>query len=65
MNKKYGLYIILGLIVGANFGILFAPVLENKALGIALGALGGVFVGWFVAAIIVERSKDKTKIDHQ
>jgi hypothetical protein len=65
MNKKIGLYIILGLIVGANFGIFFGPVLGNTSLAIALGALGSVFIGWFISAAVLENSKNKDKTNDQ
>lgn len=50
MNKKYALYIILGVIIGALFGVSFVPVIETDALGVLGGALAGGFVGWFIAA---------------
>lgn len=65
MNKKFGLYIILGLIVGANFGIFFGPALGNPSLSIALGALGGVFIGWFISVAVLEYSKNKDKTNDQ
>jgi hypothetical protein len=65
MNREFGLYIILGLIVGANFGIFFGPVLGNTPLAIALGALGGVFIGWFIAAAVLESTKGKDKTNDQ
>ena len=62
MNKKFGLYIVLGLIVGANFGIFFGPVVGNTSLAIALGALGGVFIGWFTSAMEKPSSADPCSI---
>ncbi|MBL8079923.1 MAG: hypothetical protein JNM55_18285 [Anaerolineales bacterium] len=54
MNKKFGLFILLGLFLGGTFGIFFAAPLENPLLGVAIGALGGVFIGWFIAAEFTE-----------
>lgn len=65
MNKKFGLYIIFGLIVGANFGIFFGPAIGNTSLAIALGAMGGVFIGWFVSAAVLENSRNRDKTDDQ
>ena len=66
MNKKYGLFLILGLIVGVDFGILLMPSLGNSPLVIGLGALGNVlFIVWFIAAILSQRSKDKVNINDQ
>ncbi len=50
MDKKFGLYIVLGAIIGALFGTAFMPVIENDGLAIFGGALAGVFIGWFIAA---------------
>ena len=65
MDKRLGLYIILGLILGAVFGIFFGPVVGNTALAMTLGALGGVFIAWFIAAAVIENSKGKSKTDDQ
>jgi hypothetical protein len=65
MNKKHGLYMILGLIVGADLGIFFGPALQNTPLAIVLGALGNLFGIWFLATLIVERSKAENKTDNQ
>ena len=65
MNKKFGLYIVLGLIIGGNFGIFLGPAMGNTPLAIALGALGGLFIGWFIAAAVLENSKGKDKTNDQ
>lgn len=57
MNKNFGILILLGMAVGAIFGVS----LGNAILGVALGALGGVFLGWFVAAAVQENEKNKGK----
>jgi uncharacterized protein YcfJ len=59
MNKKFGLFILLGLIVGGTFGTFFGPVLGNPLLGVGLGVLGGVFIGWFIAAAAMENKNIK------
>jgi hypothetical protein len=51
MNKKFGLFILLGLLLGGTFGIFFAAPLENPLLGVALHALA--FIGWFIAAAFI------------
>jgi hypothetical protein len=50
MDKKFGLFILLGLLIGGTFGIFFGAPLENPLLGVGVGALGGIFLGWFIAA---------------
>jgi len=54
MTKKFGLFILSGLLIGGIFGIFFAAPLENPLLGVGVGALGGVFLGWFIAAVFAE-----------
>lgn len=58
MNKKFAIYIVLGLFIGALFGVSFTPVIENDALGVLGGALAGGFVGWFIAAAVNARKQD-------
>jgi hypothetical protein len=65
MNKKYGLYMIFGLIIGADLGIFFGPAIGNTPLAIVLGALGNIFSVWFLVVLIVERSKAENKTDNQ
>lgn len=60
MNKTFGLFIFLGLLIGGTFGILFGARLENPLLGVGLGALGGVFLGWFIAAAFTETKNHST-----
>lgn len=59
MNKKYAIYIVLGLFIGALFGVSFTPVIENDALGVLRGALAGVFLGWFIAAAVHQKVTHK------
>jgi len=54
MDKKFALYIIIGMVLGAIYGAFFGPALGNNLLAIALGAIGGVF-----AADIHEHDKNK------
>lgn len=49
--------------MGAVFGIFLGASLENNTLGIALGALSGLFIGWFIGAAVLEGRNEKTKID--
>jgi uncharacterized membrane protein YfcA len=49
MDKKLGLIILIGLLIGGTIGILFEARFENPLLGVGLGALGGVFLTSFIA----------------
>jgi len=59
VNKKSVLFILIGLATGAVFGTSFGPVVSNIVLATALGAVGGLFVGWFIAAAVREQEKKK------
>lgn len=50
MQKTFGLLILLGLAIGATFGVVLGEVVGNPLLGVGIGALAGVFLGWFAAA---------------
>lgn len=56
MDKKFGLYILFGMLIGAFLGASFTPVVQNDLLAIVGGALAGVFIGWFIAAAQRERT---------
>jgi len=58
MDKKFGYYVFGGLLIGAVFGSLWAAN-GNTLLGMALGALAGVAIGWFMAAAVLEKNNGK------
>ena len=60
MDKKFALYIVIGMAIGALFGTSFGPAIENELLAVAFGALSGVFIGWFIA-LAVQESKKRSK----
>jgi len=60
MNKKFGYYVFGGMLIGALFGT-FGAVNGNSILGIAIGAFGGAFIGWFIAAYVIEKERDKSQ----
>ena len=62
MNKKFGMFVFLGLLIGAAFGSLLGSANGNPLAGLGLGALVGVFLGWFIAAALLgnqNSNKDK------
>jgi uncharacterized membrane protein len=62
MDKKFGIFVLLGLLLGGQLGVFFGPILKNPILGVALGALGGAFLGWFIAAAVLEnQNSNKNK----
>ncbi|HQX17698.1 MAG TPA: hypothetical protein PLA27_14850 [Anaerolineales bacterium] len=58
MNNKSFLYIVLGLLIGAQIGVFFTPVTVNDMIAILGGALMGVFIGWFAFAAMNLRKQE-------
>ncbi|GIV65519.1 MAG: hypothetical protein KatS3mg046_779 [Bellilinea sp.] len=56
MDKKFGFIIILGALIGAVFGLSFTPVLESDMFAVLGGALAGIFIAWFIAAALRQKS---------
>ena len=56
-NRKSGLFVVLGLIIGGIFGFGLGAANANALLGTGIGALAGVFMGWFMAAAVHEKEK--------
>ena len=58
MDKKFGIYIFAGLLIGGIFGVFLGTAVGSPAV-IAVGALGGLFVGWFAAAAASSQTENK------
>lgn len=56
MDKIFGYCILGGALVGAMFGLIAVRGI-HPLTGIGTGALIGTFVGWFLAAAILEQRK--------
>ncbi len=52
MEHKGGGCTAAGLVIGSALGVMWGPIISNAALGIGVGALAGLFIGWFVAAAV-------------
>jgi uncharacterized membrane protein len=55
MERKFGIYVFSGLLIGAVLGTLWGAAGENTVAGMVIGALVGVAIGWFVAAAVLEK----------
>jgi ABC-type uncharacterized transport system permease subunit len=55
-NKVFGYFIFGGLLIGALFGLAWAGG-DNPLMGIAIGAMVGVAIGWFAGAAFLEQRK--------
>ncbi len=56
MDKRFGYFVFGGMLIGAFFGLMWAAG-GNTILGIGIGALAGVAIGWFGAAAVMEKEK--------
>ena len=56
-ERKFGLYVFLGLLIGALFGVFLGAGSANPILGIGGGAFAGAAIGWFIAAAVIEKEK--------
>ena len=61
MKRKFGIYVFLGMLIGAAFGLFFGAGGVNPLFGVGGGALVGVAIGWFIAAAMMEREKEKNE----
>jgi hypothetical protein len=61
MERKFGVYIILGLLIGIIFGMGLGTANGNTIWGIAVGGLAGTFLGWFVATVALEQGNTNNK----
>lgn len=55
MNKTPAYYIFLGLLMGAVLGWGLGAVNGNAIHGMQLGALAGLFIGWFIASTSLQQ----------
>ena len=65
MNINVVILIVICMLIGVEWGVFYGPVLDYPILGVALGALAGLFVGGFLAAIALEikKSRESTGTD--
>jgi uncharacterized protein YcfJ len=50
---------VVVLVIGGFLGMEFGATSGNTALGLVVGALGGLFIGWFAAAAAHEKRSGK------
>ena len=55
MKRKFALLIFVGMGFGAIYGVFLGTAIENSILGVAIGAISGMFIGWFGAVAAQER----------
>jgi hypothetical protein len=61
MKRKFDDHVLIGLVIGAILGICLGAAMRNIYLGFGLGALGGVFFGWFVPIDSLQKRLRKEK----
>ena len=62
-EEKFGSYIFLGIAIGGITGMALQAGNGNTFFGFWIGALVGLFLGWFVAAAVWQ-NKNRKK-DHK
>jgi ABC-type uncharacterized transport system permease subunit len=55
MDKKFGYYVFGGLVLGAILGWLWSAS-NNPLIGMGIGAVIGMAIGWFAAAADIEKN---------
>lgn len=58
MKKIFGVYVFLGWLIGAGFGIFVGFGSGNLSAGFWSGTLVGVAIGWFAAAAVIKKEKE-------
>lgn len=58
MDRISGFYIFGGTLIGALFGFIWNSG-GDLLTGIAIGAIAGTFIGWFIAAALFEQRKNQ------
>ena len=54
-KKKFGYYVFGGALIGAFLGLIWSTG-DNPLIGLVIGALVGVAIGWFAAAAMLEQN---------
>ena len=55
-KRKFGYYVFGGALIGAAFGLIWSAG-NNSLVGMGIGALIGVAIGWFAAAAMLQQNK--------
>ena len=55
-KKKFGYYVFGGALIGAFLGLIWSAG-DNPLAGLGIGALVGTFLGWFIAAAMLQQNK--------
>jgi ABC-type microcin C transport system permease subunit YejE len=59
MKQKYAVFILLGFLIGATFGLFLGSANENVIQGVTIGAASGLFSGWFAAIAVQAINENK------
>ncbi|GAB4462691.1 MAG: hypothetical protein Kow0031_41170 [Anaerolineae bacterium] len=63
MERKFGYFILMGLVTGALLGLAVGATSGNLMWAIGLGSLAGLFIGWFAAAA-AQDNENRKKLSH-
>ena len=59
MKHRMGVYAVVGVLFGSIFGVFLGEALGHGGFGVAVGALCGLYLGWFAAAAVLEGGNKK------
>lgn len=59
MEKTFGYFVFGGALIGAFLGWAWSAS-NNPIMGLIIGALVGVAIGWFAAAAVMEKNKKES-----
>jgi len=59
MEQKFGYYILFGFILGIILGVFWERSVEDTSLFIVFSAFGGLFMGGFIATMLLNRNGQK------
>jgi ABC-type uncharacterized transport system permease subunit len=59
-KKKFGYYVFGGALIGAFLRLTWSAG-DNPLMGLGIGTLAGVFLGWFIAAAAHENENKEKK----
>lgn len=55
--NKTGIWLAIGLTIGAGIGMVYGYAIDNFTLGLVLGAGGGMLIGLSIGAGLANRKK--------
>ncbi|MGE5074066.1 MAG: hypothetical protein ACM3MF_11610 [Anaerolineae bacterium] len=61
MDRRFGYFVFGGAVIGALLGIMVTAGGGNAMVGLVIGGLVGLAIGWFAGAARMEQEKQAAK----